>query len=249
MKASLDDRISRAVELAQAFPAASQLLTFYQQLALFQKPIFAELRANDETDIRALLRHFPALLALVKRAGPEPLAEFGDQHLQETEARQETLLATWEDRASSEAGRFYGRVLLQPYAEHVALRGQIEFDANAATCPFCSARPVVGVLRGEGDGAKRSLVCCLCSTEWPFRRVVCPSCGQRDKDSLPVYTTPEFEHVRIEACDICQTYIKSVDLTRIGRAVPVVDEMATVALSIWADNQGYAKLETNLLGM
>jgi formate dehydrogenase maturation protein FdhE len=40
-----------------------------------------------------------------------------------------------------------------------------------------------------------------------------------------------------------------VDLTRDGHAVPVVDELATVALNIWAENQGYLKLEPNLLGL
>jgi FdhE protein len=45
------------------------------------------------------------------------------------------------------------------------------------------------------------------------------------------------------------TYIKSVDLTRDGRAVPVVDELATVALNVWAEKQGYTKLESNLLGL
>jgi FdhE protein len=55
--------------------------------------------------------------------------------------------------------------------------------------------------------------------------------------------------MRVEACDVCRTYIKSVDLTGNGHAVPAVDELATVALNIWADERGYLKLETNLLGM
>ena len=254
MKASLDDRIARAAELVKTHPAAGDLLSFYGQLALFQKPVYEELRLRDETGIHALLQHFPALLKLVERAGPEPLAAFGAQHLQSAEARQELLLGCWEDPAgndpaSSEAGRFYARVLLQPYAEHLASRGRIDADTTEAACPFCSARPVAGVLRGEGDGAKRWLLCSLCSTEWQFRRVVCPNCGEQDKERLPVYTAAEFDHVRVEACDRCKTYIKSVDLTRNGRAVPVVDELATVSLNIWAENHGYAKLESNLLGL
>ncbi len=206
-----------------------------------------------------LLRHFPALIRLVQRAGPEPLAAFGAEHLQSVEAQQELLHASWEDPAGidlacGETGRFYARVLLQPYAEHLASRGRIDVDATQvdtteATCPFCSARPVAGVMRGEGDGAKRWLLCSLCSTEWQFRRVVCPHCGEQDKDRLPVYTAAEFDHVRVEACDRCKTYIKSVDLTRDGRAVPVVDELATVALNVWAETHGYKKLESNLLGL
>jgi formate dehydrogenase maturation protein FdhE len=29
----------------------------------------------------------------------------------------------------------------------------------------------------------------------------------------------------------------------------MVDELATVALNMWAEDHGYAKLETNLLGL
>jgi FdhE protein len=254
MKASLDDRIARAAELIKTHPDAADLLGFYRELALFQKPVYEELRSKDEAGTHALLRHFPALLKLVQRAGPEPLAVFGAEHLRSSEAQQELLHACWEDPAGnnsecSEAGRFYARVLLQPYAEHLASRGRIDAQATETICPFCSARPVAGVLRGEGDGAKRWLLCSLCSTEWQFRRVVCPNCGEQDKDWLPIYTAAEFEHVRVDACDRCKTYVKSVDLTRDGRAVPVVDELASVALNVWAETHGYTKLEPNLLGL
>jgi FdhE protein len=259
MKASWDDRISRAAELAKTYPAASDLLRFYGELAKFQRPIYEELRSSGQTDIGALVPHFPALRNLVKRAGPEALAEFGAEHLQSADEQRELLLACWEGQpghdpaenrsASNAAGRFYARVLLQPYAEHLASRGTIDLETTAAACPFCGAHPVAGVLRGEGDGAKRWLLCSLCSTAWQFRRVVCPHCGEQDKDRLPVYTAAEFEHVRVEACDQCKIYIKSVDLTQNGRAVPVVDELATVALNVWAETHGYTKLASNLLGL
>jgi len=249
MKASFDDRIARATELAQTHPAAGELLSFYRELALFQKPVYEKLQSSGETDIRGLLRYFPALLQLVRRTGPETLADFGAEHLSSPDAQWELLLACWEGESADDAGRFYARVLLQPYAEHLALRGKIDLEETTAICPFCGARPVAGVLRSEGDGAKRWMLCSLCATEWPYLRVVCPNCGERDKDKLPVYTAADFDHVRVEACDQCGTYVKSVDLTRNGRAVPVVDELATVALSIWAEEHGYAKLESNLLGL
>jgi len=254
VKANFDDRIARATELLRTNLAARDLLTFYRELALYQKPVYEELRSSEQTDVRALMKHFPALLELVRRAGPEQLAEFGAEHLQAPAAQEEVLLAVWNDHggdavASSEARRCDARVLLQPYAEYLASKGRIDTAATEVTCPFCGARPVAAVLRGEGDGAKRWLLCSVCSTEWPFRRVACPNCGERDKDKVPVYTAADFDHVRVEACDRCKTYIKAVDLTRDGRAVPVVDELATVALNIWAENRGYTKLESNLLGL
>jgi FdhE protein len=261
MRATLDDRIARAGELAKTHPSASELLGFYRELALFQKPVYEQLRSTGQTDLHALLRYFPALLALVQRAGPEPLAKFGARHLASPEAQWELLLSWWEgrvgidfaidpdDSGAEEAGRFYARVLLQPYAEHLADRGQINVEHTTPTCPFCGARPVAGVLRGEGDGAKRWLLCSQCSTEWPYLRVSCPNCGERDKDKLPVYVASDMDHVRVDACDQCKTYIKSIDLTRDGHAVPAVDELATVALNMWAEDHGYAKLESNLLGL
>jgi FdhE protein len=105
------------------------------------------------------------------------------------------------------------------------------------------------VLRGEGDGAKRSLICSLCSTEWDFRRLLCPSCGEESPDKLPVYTAAEVPYVRIEACDTCHMYIKAVDLSKNGLAVPVVDELATPSLNLWAEEHGYTKVQLNLLGM
>ncbi len=245
MKASLDDRIARADELAKLHPAAAELLNFYRELALFQKQVFEGLQS---TDLAALLRHFPALLELARRIGPEPLGAFTSE-LVGPAVQQELLAAAWQGLTNSPEARFFARVLLQPYAEYLASRGDIPSVGAEPVCPFCNARPVAGVLRGEGDGAKRWLLCSLCSTEWQYRRVVCPNCGEENKDRLPIYIAAEFDYIRVDACDNCRTYLKSVDLTKNGRAIPVVDELATVALNIWAEEHGYLKLESNLLGM
>jgi len=66
---------------------------------------------------------------------------------------------------------------------------------------------------------------------------------------LPVYSANEIANVRVEACDTCHRYLKTVELTKDGHAVPVVDEIATIALNLWASEHGYAKIQTNLLGI
>ena len=138
---------------------------------------------------------------------------------------------------------------LQPYAEFLADGSDHKPGNDGASCPFCGAKPLVGVLRPEGDGAKRFLICSLCSTEWPFRRILCPGCGEEAVNKLAVYTANDFTHVRVEGCDTCQRYIKTVDLTKNGLAVPIVDELATIPLNLWAQEHGYTKLRTNLLGV
>jgi formate dehydrogenase maturation protein FdhE len=49
--------------------------------------------------------------------------------------------------------------------------------------------------------------------------------------------------------DGCQSYIKTVDLTKDRRAVPLVDELATIPLNSWATEHGYLKLQNNFLGI
>ena len=108
----------------------------------------------------------------------------------------------------------------------------------------CSVHvPLVAVLREEG----RSLLCAHCLEEQPFRRMVCAFCGEEDHHKLPVFNAEEFPHIRIEACDTCGRYLKAIDLTRDGRAVPEVDDIASIALDLWAMEQGYARVEPNPL--
>ena len=64
-----------------------------------------------------------------------------------------------------------------------------------------------------------------------------------------MYLAAQIDHIRVEACDTFHAYLKSVDLTKDGFAVPDVDEIATVALNLWAEEHGYTKIETNILGM
>jgi FdhE protein len=66
---------------------------------------------------------------------------------------------------------------------------------------------------------------------------------------LCVYSTPAFDGVRVEACDTCHAYIKTIDLTRNGLAVPEVDELASVLLTLWADEHGYRKVARNLISL
>jgi FdhE protein len=245
-----DARIARADRLAAKHPSAAPLLNFYVELARFQKPVFFRLKSKSETNVRALLCYFPAFIRLISRKGTPLLADFAAENLGGADAQLGLLSAIWEGgEALDPCARFYARVLLQPYAEYLASRGGMYASGAGPTCPFCNARPVAGVLSSEGDGGKRWLLCSLCSTEWEYGRVLCPGCGEENQDKLPIYRAAEFPAARVDACDTCHTYIKSIDLNKDSHAIPIVDEIATVALNIWADEHDYAKLETNLLGM
>jgi FdhE protein len=267
-------RIRRAVELAAALPFAAEGLRFYQGIAAFQRSLYADFAAGggvpkvtrpfgslrDELELFVLLPRFAPLLSLVAEIAPFPLAQEAVALHEEGSPRWEIVLDDfWRAGAAGAATLTASEALLawtfhQPYAEALASRteraeGGAEVHGTPPLCPLCNCRPQVGVLRPLGDGGKRSLICSLCATEWNFRRIVCPACGEESVDKLPIYIAEELPHVRVEACDTCRHYLKTIDMTKDGLAVPVVDELAAIPLSLWAAEHEYTKISTNLLGI
>ena len=147
------------------------------------------------------------------------------------------------------AALFVIESLLQAFAEVLPSRDTPALGSMPMRCPRCAALPVAAVLREEGHGAKRFLLCALCLQEWECLRIVCPACGEQDFDKLPVYTAEQFSHVRIDACDRCHHYVKTIDLTKDGLAVPCVDDIASVSLDLWARERGYTRIKWNVLGI
>lgn len=150
--------------------------------------------------------------------------------------------------APYQPSHLFARVLFQPQADALASRMPLPANYSEAICPLCGSAPQFAVLRPEGDGGKRHLACSLCLTEWEFRRIVCPNCDEKDPFKLPRYSTEDPLAVRVEACETCKAYLKSFDMTVDGRMVPEAEEMASVALDLWAAEHGYHKFQLNLLG-
>ena len=265
-----DHRIERAQALAATYPFAAEGLRFYEQIAGFQKSLYdgfaaengtgKKLRApgslRDEIELLRLLPWFASFLRFVADIAPPPLVRAAAGLHAAGGSRWEAVLDDfWRSDGEGsvpleETEALLAWVFLQPYAELLADHTEpLEVHDTPLLCPLCAAPPQVGVLRPLGDGGKRSLVCSLCATEWDFRRIVCPSCGEENVDKLPVYLADSLEYIRVEACDTCHSYIKTVDMTKNGHAVPVVDELAAIPLSLWAADKGYSKVSANLLGV
>jgi FdhE protein len=103
-------------------------------------------------------------------------------------------------------------------------------------------------LRPEGEGASRWLQCSFCLREWLYRRIICPFCGEEDREKLPRYQPEEYPLGSIDACDTCKHYLKAVNMTVDGHAVPLIDEAALAILDVWAVERGYTKIIPNLIG-
>jgi formate dehydrogenase accessory protein FdhE len=265
-----DERIARAQKLSADYSFAGEILRFYEHVAAAQKRVYVrvleacgETRVQrqpgglrEELDLTILLPELGRFLAAVERHGPGPLATTAGGLAAKDAGEWVELLSSWwaapeTGGAGSEAQvQFCARAFLQPYAEYLAEHTELPMlEMTPSVCPVCGARPQLGVLRQEGDGASRSLECSLCATEWRYGRILCPACGESNETHLAIYIAEELPHVRVEACETCRAYIKTVDLTKTGLAVPLVDEIAAVPLDLWAAERDYTKLQTNLLGM
>jgi|SRR5579864_7959853 len=248
MAASWDQRIARARKLSAKDSPAREVLSLYVKVTDFQKSVSCGLEGTEHPDIRSLLRFLPELKELVKDLETEPLQAAIEALGNDAERWTDLLLKHWEQdlEASSPAEACLASLLLQPYAQHVTARMNISSANDSTQCPACGNPPQLSLWREFNNGAKRSLLCSLCSTEWEFLRVLCPYCRERDKDKLPLFTADEFQQARIEACDSCQSYVKCIDLSRDGYAVPQVDDLATLAFDLWAHDQGYMRRYPNM---
>jgi len=273
-----DARIRRAAHLASIHPFAQEVLTFYQRVVEFQRKsgekLFKDIlrQHNGQTsesflnddNLKAMLPRFIEFLRLVAESGPSSLAFSAKERLLEpTHIPAESLQNYWNaartaDDPDSAFQQFFPRAFLQPLAESVPadeLAQSVTPEesgndnmASGSRCPICGARPLLGVLRQEGDAGKRFLLCSFCMKEWDYRRILCPTCGEVAEAKLPIYVAEQFPYVRMEACETCKFYLRTIDLTKDGNAVPVVDDLAAIPLSLWANEQNYSRAQPNLLG-
>lgn len=269
--AGYDARIGRAEYLASAHPFAAEVLRFYSRLAEFQKTFYAEFKSDVGAELskRApgsprsrsvpfdsinVLPRLTTFLALLGEAAPSALAAAARQISRLDAGSQRSLLAAyWElggsDQLIGPFAQFVPRAFTEPIAELFASRTTASPAVSTQhVCPLCDGLPLLGVLRPEGDGGKRRMLCSFCLQEWDFRRIYCPACGEEDEKKLPVYVAEQFPHIRVETCETCKIYVRTIDLTTDGNAVPVVDDLAAIPLSLWAQERGYTRLYPNLLG-
>jgi FdhE protein len=240
-------RIARANALSVRHPAAAGILGFYAQLAAEQQLLAAKW-AGAGWDPPIVLDALPNMLERLASFGPPGLIEnvyaLRDVTMDDWRMALDHFLSDAPVDGSDTPFAFVIEVLLQPLAEVCARSATELMPQHDNRCPFCHQRPAAGVLRDAGQGTRRALVCGLCFTEWAFERIVCPSCGERRFDALPVYTAEQVTSVRVDGCDSCGVYLKTIDLSKDGTAVPEVDDLATLTLDLWAREHGYRRLRT-----
>ncbi len=106
-------------------------------------------------------------------------------------------------------------------------------------CPICGSLPFLSLL-DEAIG-KRTLLCSFCGYPWQIDRFLCPYCNNRAQDSLHYLYAEGEESCRIDLCEKCRGYVKTIDLRRTEVSDPSLEDLSTLHLDILASQKGYER--------
>lgn len=246
---TFEQRSARAALLAAENEVAREPLEFAAALCAAQAECADRLEpvaltgslTDDAEKLVTLIR--PVLQVIAAHS------EVAEQRLSDDPSTAKTRLNVfWSENHND----YIARALLQPYAEVLRER-KIDPDRihSRGHCPFCGAAAWISFRKSapDADSGFRYLGCSLCGLEWSFNRISCPSCGEEDPHKLPVFHSDAHKNVRLETCETCLRYVKSIDLTIDARPIPAVDDLVSLSMDLWAVEEGYTRLEPGIAGI
>jgi formate dehydrogenase accessory protein FdhE len=262
-------RRARALARATEAPHAAEILGCYASVTEVQERVAARLPASEVMAAVAspveplltlarvpydlVLPLFDAFVEGMAGVGtPVMVAEAADWASRRDDEKRSALEAAM----SVEGARppFHARAFAEVVATTLAGRvlpvTETAEVGGATGCRLCGAPPLVATLRDlPGALGSRGLVCGRCGSERRARRLTCAYCGDASPDKQRVHTAESVKHVRVDECSSCHRYIKTVDLRQRGDASPLVEDLATPELDLWAQEQGLTKGRVNLFGL
>ena len=245
---TFQQRGARAALLASSADSVREPLRFAAALCEAQAAItFPEKLSGRLADDWHSLSLRPVLKAAAEY-GPEALAIEAEKRLHDdADTTRTRLLVYWDGERD-----YLSRAMLQPYAEALRARSVTPDRTHApGHCPFCGAAPWISARKasGDGDSGFRYLGCSLCGLEWNFNRGKCPSCEEEDPYKLPSFQSDTYKNVRLEACETCRRYVKSIDMTADARPIPIIDDLLSISMDLWAADEGFTRIEPGLAGL
>jgi len=257
-------RRERAFELSSRYPHAAEMLRLYQALLPVQEAVYLEFRSTagrlEDIPEFAVERVLPAIVDATVSSGPTRLRDgvitvFCSADLT-------GLVRRWLDQQPlTHFETYLARASASPLLEALTTSASQSPSplfvgegrgGGSSKCPTCSGLPQLSYFAVSGEAlvsGPRYLLCSRCAGSWVFSRMTCASCGEATGARLPIFQEQEqFPHVRVDGCESCHRYLLTFDLRRDTAAVPVVDELASLPLDLYAIDHGMNKITPNLLG-
>ena len=262
-------RARRLRDLAATVPGLSGYLLLMAELAERQADIVDApasdrstctdwLRAAEDNPVGALRRN-PALTAVLKALVEDfeaPSAAV-NQALARIVGASDADVETWvielrmgQPAPEDSAVLPFVATALQIELVRWAAEGSAD-DLGQSTelgvCPVCHGEPVASILRtvGETPGL-RYLHCGFCASEWPYPRIQCIQCGSGEHIAYHGIEGAD-PAIQAEACDTCHIYLKRIDRDKSPGSDPLADDLATLALDVLLNEQGYQRFGFNPL--
>ncbi len=134
-------------------------------------------------------------------------------------------------------------------AQMEQVRGAVDLETwLKRNCPLCGSPPQMAELREEGG--KRYLQCSFCGCQWRWERVACPYCPNREFESLHYLFSEDEDAYRVDLCDQCKGYIKTIDARNLDYEPHLeLEDIVTIHLDLLAQERGYKRLVPAPLGI
>ncbi len=213
---------------------------------------------GKEFDLKRPREYFDSLVAAAGKRMPE-LAQSIQEIVNDPEFDwEQDILASFdrkaeepEPRESKEERETESHIDLVELFLEESLRPELEVIAkkyeevvgksewSEGYCPICGKEPKIGEIRKDEEG-KRYLFCHQCGCKWYFYRIKCPFCGNDEQHSLAYFEVEGEERYRVDVCNKCWRYIKTIELPKSSEEPNMdVEDIATLHLDMIAFEEGY----------
>ncbi len=241
--------LERIPSLLKNYPESKEILDFYRHVLDFQLNVYKDLKDGDW---RKNIKKLYELLELCSQYGSQRLKEKTQEFLEKSQEELQRAVGEFlKEKSAPYEERFFFISFLNPFMSKGAEKAEIDKTGWLKNkCPFCGFKAVVSYLSDtEEVQGGRFLVCQVCNSEWLYNRAECVRCSNNEDSELHYFYDEDKKAVQIQACDRCGTYIKVVDMRIDGLAVPLLEDIASLSLDLWASQQGYVKFEKNVFGL
>lgn len=258
MAAILDfyQKVREAQERAKVSLKSEPLLLKKEWKEFLAKEGFPLLEKNDfPLDIEASSALFQSLCQIGREANPRMVDEVRkieeaviNKKLDLKQVFKESHSEKKIEKVADDCGfdkkifQFLVESVLRPSIEATVEQLRNAFDVRDWTkgyCPMCGSLPFLSLMKEETG--KRYLLCSYCGYQWRINRLICPFCNNNDHESLHYFCGEGEESFRIDLCDQCHQYIKTIDLRTTVDSDPCLEDIATLHLDLLASQKGYRR--------